>query len=458
VRFSVADLLAATDGHLLRGSPAALLERVSTDSRTLQAGDLFVALVGERFDGHDFLEQATAQGACGALISRGTVAAGPPILVRVSDTTRALGRLAAYVRSRVTAPIVGITGSNGKTTAKELTAAVLGEHVLKAEASFNNVIGVSRTLLELEPHHRAAVLEFGTNHVGEIAALVDIARPTVGVWLNVSAAHTEFLGDEEGVAREKSALVLGAEEAILNADDPRVMAYASKCRRVITFGGHEGADVRAVGIRMDAGGFPSFDVSFRGAEAGRVSLRALGAHNVPNALAAAAVGLTLGVPVEDIVARLRRASPPKMRMERLDIDGVVVYNDAYNANPASVRAAWRFLRDVPVRGRRWIVFGEMLELGVRAAEHHRAAASELTPAACDVLVATGRYSDEVAVAAKKAGVAAVIRCASAREAGEVLADLVAPGDAILLKASRGERFEDVLSAYRAAHEGTSVNP
>jgi len=428
-----------------------VFDRFSTDSRAVEPGEFFIALVGERFDGNDFLDDAAKRGASGALICREFHPDELPLLktvIRVEQTNAALGRLAAFVRTQIAVPVVGITGSNGKTTTKEFLAAALGENTLKAEASFNNLFGVSKTLLRYQPHHRYVVLEIGTNHFGEVAALVELARPNVGVFLNVAKTHTEFLGDEEGVAREKSALPLSAEHAVLNAEDPRVMRVAPSCRAVTTFGLGADADVQATDITTDAEGKPSFDVRIRGKKVGRVALQTPGAHNVSNALAAIAAASVLNVPAGEILSRLAETKPPKMRLERLEYRGATIYNDAYNANPASVRAAFAFLRSLKVSGRRWLVLGEMLELGRDAERLHREVLAELSPDFCDVFVTFGRFADVGALIARDNGIPAIFRCASVAIVGETLRDLLEPGDVVLLKASRGARLEAALDALK----------
>lgn len=451
MELTVHQIVTATGGVLLRGDPETTFSRFSTDSRTVEPGEFFVALVGEHFDGNDFLEEAVRRGAAGVLTNRELLPDELPELntaIRVPKTNEALGRLAAFVRAQIRVPVVGITGSNGKTTTKEFSAAVLGEGVLKAEASFNNLVGMSKTLLRYEPNHRFVVLELGTNRFGEIPALVEICRPDVGVFLNVTATHTEFLGDEEGVAREKSALPLAAEHAILNADDPRVIRLAPQCRAVTTFGTSPQADVRAIHLTTNEEGFPSFDVTLRGEPLGRVVLPTLGVHNVWNALAALAVGSLFGVVGEVALGRIAAAKPPKMRMERLEYRGATLYNDAYNANPASVRAAYAFLRSLRPCGKRWFVLGEMLELGSESERLHREVFSELSPDFCDVFVVLGRFADLGAAVAKERGIPMILRCASVSVVGETLKNLVEPGDVVLLKASRGVHLEAALDVLR----------
>ena len=292
------------------------------------------------------------------------------------------------------------------------------------------------------------MLEIGTNHFGEIAELVALARPTVGVFLNVSATHTEFLEDEDGVAREKGVLPLSTESAVLNADDPRVIAFAPRCRDVWTFGIEQEAHVRADAIALDDEGHPTFTLSIRGREVGRVRLRILGRHHVYNALAAAAVGALFRITPEEIVARLADAEPPKMRLERVAIDGVVFLNDAYNANPVSVRAAFDLFRSLSASGRRWVVLGEMAELGGDEERKHRDVVGALSPDWCDVFVVLGPFADAMAEEAQRVGVPIILRVRDVDEVTQTLRSLAAPGDLVLLKASRRVQLERVLSTYK----------
>ncbi|GIX06143.1 MAG: UDP-N-acetylmuramoyl-tripeptide--D-alanyl-D-alanine ligase [Candidatus Poribacteria bacterium] len=461
MRWTVQEIVKVTGGTLLRGDPARFVERFSTDSRTLEPGEWFVPLRGERFNGHDFLEAALDRGAVGAFAAHEEASARRDVLNRyphailVDDPLEALIALARSARSAFSGPVVGITGSNGKTTAKEFTAAVLGPEALKAPASFNNRIGVARTLIALSPQsHRFVVCELGTNHPGEIAELVKIVQPTIGVFLNVGPVHLEFFKDEEAIAEEKSCLPKSSEWAVLNADDPRVIRYAPECRNVLTFGRSEGAEVRAGLVTLDELGRPTFELIVRGDRVGRVGLRANGAHHVVNALAAAAVGVLCGVPGEALLQRLADAEPPPMRTQRLTLHGVEWIHDAYNANLPSVRAALELFRRVPAAGRRWVILGEMAELGAAAEDHHRAAAGALSPDWCDVFVAVGPYADAMAQAAQKAGVLAIFRFPTVEEVCESLPEMLAPGDLVLLKGSRRARMERIVERF--ACEGGAI--
>src|SRR5262245_18491063 len=370
VPISIAELVRGTQGALVGGRLDTIVAGVSIDSRTCAPGDVFFAIRGPRLDGHAFVADALARGAAAAVVSRFPVerALPPDVpLVLVEDTTRALHRLAAFHRRRWPIPVVAVTGSNGKTTTKELCAAVLAERfrVLKAGGSFNNQWGVPLTLLGLGATHEAAVLELGMNAFGEIAALAQLARPQVGVVTMIAPAHLQGVGSIEGVQRAKGELVQAIPAdgtVVLNADDPLVLALARHARgRVLTYGQAPMADVRIAGVRTISGGL-GFELATDG-ERVDVHLPLSGRHNAWNAAAAAAVGLALGIPLAGVASGLGRAVPVKGRLVWRDAGGVRILDDTYNANPVSLRAALDALRDAASVGRVWVVFGDMLELG-----------------------------------------------------------------------------------------------
>ena len=454
---TLAEAATAMSGEIVKGSPEAMIASVSTDSRGAAPGDLFIPLTGDRFDGHDYIEAALDAGATATVTAKGLasdVMGRAQAVIRVDDTLRALTSLAAAARERVTGAVVAITGSNGKTSTKELVASVLGPSTHKAPESYNNAIGVALTLLGVEDSDAPVVLEMGTNQFGEIAALVDMAPPDIGLFLNASAVHTEFLTDADGVAREKSALPTAAARAALNASDRRVMRCAPECAEVTTFAVGEDADVCAADVTVDGFGRPSFGLRIEGVDVGTVALKLLGRHQVGNALAAAAVGHMLGVAPPDIVERLRDVDAAKMRMQVERVGEITIVNDAYNANPASVRAAFETFRDVAVDGDRWVLLGDMLELGEDAAERHHDVARLLSPDWCAGFLPYGEHADTMADAARPAGehegLPAVIRCATDDDVVDALAATLRPGDALLVKGSRGARLETIVDAYRAS--------
>lgn len=430
---------------------------VGTDSRGVKPGQLFVALHGERFDGNDFIEDVIAGGATGIVCDEGRALARPGVVFfEVRDTLRALGDLAAAHRRGFDVPVVAITGSNGKTTTKNLLRSILAtamgspDRVLATEGNLNNLIGMPLTLLALAPRHRAAILEMGMNVFGEIARLTEIAAPTVGLITCVAPAHLEGVGSIEGVARAKGELFAGlapAATAVVNCDDPQIsrIAAALRCRRQ-----DFGADrpVRAQGIAPDGLRGTRFELVVAGGSA-PVRLPLLGRHNVGNAVAAAAAAHALGVGIDAIVVGLESAAPAPMRLsvERLP-NGVDLINDAYNANPGSMRAALSALEGVADHCT--VVLGEMRELGPGAADLHAevgAAVAGLRPRS---FCAVGPYAHDYARGAIAAGMAgdAVTAVATNSAAADAVARSWRAGDAVLVKGSRGARMEEVVTELR----------
>ncbi|MFM1768453.1 MAG: hypothetical protein RJA22_982 [Verrucomicrobiota bacterium] len=450
----------ACGGERRAGAPVLQVVRVTTDSRRVQPGDLFIPLAGERFDGHDFLPQVAAQGAVAALVSRawwgraGQVGLPGLGLVTVEDTRRALGQLAARYRADFDLPVVAVGGSNGKTTTKELLASVLREagQPLWSEASFNNDIGVPLTLLNLERRHTAAVLEAGTNHPGELAPLLRLIQPRHGVLTSIGREHLEFFGDLDGVAREEGALAeaLGADGMLfINGDMESAPGIVRRTRaRAVQVGLGAHNEWRAGRVEVAADGV-QFEVSApQAAYAGSYSVRLLGRHQVTNALLALAAGAALGVGPEQARRGLAACAPPKMRLQVWEARGVRVLDDAYNANADSMLAALEVLREYPCRGRRVAVLGDMAELGGQTEAAHREVGRRCGTAGVDRLVAVGRWAGETARAARDAGVREVLEFDGVIAAAAGADRIAEPGDVVLLKASRAVGLERLGAALR----------
>lgn len=460
VAFRAGEAAAWCGGRLRQGDPEATLRGVSIDTRTLRGGELFVAIRGERHDAHGFLSQALAAGVAGLLVERDAalpadVAAGLPV-IEAGDTTRALGALAAGHRAGFTGPLVAITGSNGKTSTKEMCAAILAAAgpCLKSRGNWNNQFGLPLALLEREPEHRFVVVEIGMNHRGEIAPLAAIARPSVGVITNVGTAHIEHLGSAEAIAEEKGELVAALDAdgvAVLNADDPRVRALATRTRaRVVGFGLGRGADFRAESVRAEGAGY-RFRLVTPDASA-EVFVPGLGEFTVSNALAAAAAARAAGVRLEHVVAGLARHRPAPGRLERVALpNGAVLIDDTYNANPQSLEAALRALAGRKGSARGLVVLGDMGELGEAAAEAHRAAGRLVAELGLDELLVLGERARDVAQGATQAGLDAtrVHESRDQEEAARELRKRLRPGDWVLVKGSRAARMERVVAALRA---------
>ncbi len=453
--FTVQEIVRATQGALVVGDLAVSVTGVSIDSRTLAVGEAFFAIRGPRLDGHDFVGEAASRGAACLVVHSvpDPVPAGVP-LVLVEDTTRALGRLGGLHRAKFNLPVIAITGSNGKTTTKEMVAAVLASRwrVLRPESSYNNQWGLPLTLLRLVPDHEALVVEIGTNQPGEIAYLAGLAAPTLGVVTSVAAVHTQFLGSLTGVREEKAALVraLGPEGwAILNADDPRVADMArDTIARVKTFGVAETAAVRAVGDVVETAAGLQFTV-VAGRERQAVRLGFVGRHNVSNALAAIAVGIALGFDLAEIARGLEAARPVKGRCVWRQADGVRILDDTYNANPASVQAALDTA--VAHRGgsRLVVVLGDMLELGAAGESAHREVGRRVAAAGASVFVAMGPQMRTAVEVARQQGLAEAYHAATFEDAVAHLLKRLAAGDLVLIKGSRGMRMERIADALAA---------
>jgi UDP-N-acetylmuramoyl-tripeptide--D-alanyl-D-alanine ligase len=413
----------------------------SVDTRTQNPGDVYFALRGPNFDGHDFAAQAAANGAAAVVVERSTGAAGELL---VADTLRALQESGAWARTRWGGKVIGVTGSAGKTTTKDAIAHLLAVDLAvgKTVGNLNNHVGVPLSILRLPDGCRAAVLEMGMNHAGEIRDLAAIARPDVGVVTNVGYAHVEFFDSIAGVAAAKRELIEALSPdgiAVLNGDDERVSKFGEKHRgKTVTFGFSEGVDVRATGY--DGAHFRALGVDF---ETGMV-----GRHAVMNLLAAIAVAREFGIVPERLRDTVRSFTVGNMRGQRMERDGIVIWDDCYNANPEAVRSMIDVLRDTPAR-RRIAVLGEMLELGHAAEELHRDVGRYAAAQGIDFLIGVRGEALAMVNAAVGAGIpaTAALFFEDPADAGEFVRQTASEGDAILFKGSRGVRVERALEKF-----------
>jgi len=460
--FTLDEVLAATSGDLVHLGDRTGFSGVTTDSRRLRPGELFVAIAGESHDGHAFLADAAARGA-GAVVIERTHADRPlPCgMIVVRDTLAALGDLAAFHRRRHHPRVVAVTGSNGKTTTKEMLAAILERgfgpgRVLRTTGTQNNLVGLPLTLLRLAGTERAAILELGMNGPGEIWRLAQIAEPDVGVITCVAPAHLEGLGSIHGVAEAKAELyrrLRPSATAVVNADDPLVAAAARIFPgRKIPFGTAEAPGLAISAREVVDHGLEGTDFRLVVEQhAVPVRLAVPGRHNVTNALAAAAVAHALGIGVEAMQAGLEAFQPPGMRMEVAQLPtGVTVLNDAYNANPASMAAALRTLAASRSR-RRIAVLGEMRELGAASDQAHHDLGATAAEVALDGLFLLGEHAQQVRAGAEAGGLAPdrIVVATSHVELAQRLVDYCRPGDVVLLKGSRGAAMEEVLRHLQA---------
>ncbi|HJV66550.1 MAG TPA: UDP-N-acetylmuramoyl-tripeptide--D-alanyl-D-alanine ligase [Geomonas sp.] len=461
--FTLKEIAEATGGTLL-GDAGAVAHGVSTDSRQVAAGQLFVALRGDRFDGHEFVAAAAEKGVAIFLVDDSWAAlhelpAGCSAVV-VPDTLRGLGDLAAWHRRRFKIKVVAVTGSNGKTTTKEMLAGILTPTGpgIKTEGNLNNLIGLPLTLLRLSGRERWAVVEMGMSDFGEIDRLAEIADPDVGIITNAFPAHLENLGSVEGVARAKGELFLRLKPgsvAVYNVDDPLV----SKCPTHLnvtrlTFG-LRGAEVSSASIKSLGKLGESFLLRLPNGEQ-QITLKAFGQHNIYNALAAAAAAYSLGLSGEVIRAGLEEFTPYDKRFQLEEVGGVVLIDDSYNANPASMAAALRTLKEVRGEGRAAAALGDMLELGTGTEQAHREL-GKLAAGCVERLYLLGDLAGEVAKGALEGGLAPdnVVVARDHEEIATALTGWLETGDCALFKGSRGMRMELVARAVRAALTSSS---
>ncbi|WAH35158.1 UDP-N-acetylmuramoyl-tripeptide--D-alanyl-D-alanine ligase [Alicyclobacillus dauci] len=423
---------------------------VATDNRQVRPGDAFVAFEGQRVDGHDFINDAFDRGASVAIVSK-PVKTDRGAILHVHDPLTAVQQMAMHERTAFEGPIVGITGSNGKTTTKQMVAAVLGSlgDCLYTEANRNNELGLPLTILQRTPAHRSIVLEMGMRGFGQISDLCRIARPNIGIITNIGQSHIELLGSQEGIARAKGELVQALPEdghAILNADDVWLRSLGSKSRaEVIGYGFSADSDVRARDVRWTADGM-EFTVDAMG-ESSRMSLPTFGLHNISNALAAVAAGRLLGVSMNDITIGLAGLEELSGRLRIVPGHrGMKIIDDCYNASPLSMNASLDVLSHIAEAGKRVAVLGDMYELGDYSQEGHEQVGRYAGRVGIDTLVAIGPQARWIASEAKKSGVRTVYHSETVKEALAHLDRWVNSNSTVLVKASRGMQLEQVVES------------
>lgn len=484
--FTIAEVLKATQGRIIYGEESKVtILGISTDTRSIQKGDLFVALEGDRFDGHLFLNEALERGSCGAVIAvqkhRIPESAEEEqlrrkrVIIGVTSPLRGLQDLAQFHRTRFQCPVIAVTGSNGKTTTKEMIASILSQkmEVLKNEGNFNNQVGLPLTILKLRQKHQAAIVELALSRPGELRRLVEISSPQIGVITNIGPTHLETLGTIQGVAEAKGELVEGLPQkdgiAILNADDPYYdyLRKKSSCSTV-SFGLQEGADITATVLDKSDPTSTLFKLNIHPRFLERVSrqnpdqnlerefqirLPMLGHHNVMNAASAIAAGLFLGSSIDQIRTALESFEPVKMRSQLMKWGDVSILNDSYNANPASMRAALEVLSSYQTNGERIAILGDMLELGEAEEEAHRQIGGVIARVPKGRLIAVGAMAHWIADAALVGGLKkdriSVVK--DSEEATATLRRSVGPEDVVLIKGSRGIHLERVVDALKEEH-------
>ena len=461
MEWTIEELARAAKGTIVQRGAVSRFGHISTDSRQVDKDGVFVALRGEVRDGHVFVPEVVRRGG-GCLVVQRSVAGPKRVsVIRVRDTLKALGDIAHFHRQKLAPRVLAITGSNGKTTTKEMLFSILQRarledrplrgKVLKTEGNYNNLVGLPLTLLRLRGQERAAVVELGTNRPGEIRRLTAIANPDLALITSVASAHLSGLGTLAGVAREKGAIFRGLDPrgtAVVNLDDGRVVRQSRSFQgRVVTYG--TGGFVRGEDPEMLSGGRLRFNLRV-GRVREPVRLRLCGMHNVRNAVAAAAMAHAFGADVGAIRTGLEAVRPVAMRMQVERWAGIGVINDAYNANPASMEAALATLKAIPGRGRRVAVLGDMLEMGSGETDCHRQLGETAAGSGLDALYLLGRFARDTRQGALGAGMdRAVVRVA--RTHGKLASELRAvlrKGDWVLIKGSRGSAMEKVLAAMK----------
>ncbi|MCC6543370.1 MAG: UDP-N-acetylmuramoyl-tripeptide--D-alanyl-D-alanine ligase [Nitrospirae bacterium] len=460
---TIDEIVKATGGQLIQGNLELTAAGISIDSRNIKDGELFIAIKGDVFDGHNFIEEAIKKGACGAIVNGDYPLSGSipqdRIILSVSDTILALQETARFYRNKFTIPVTGITGSNGKTTTKEMLWSILSQksHVLKNEGNLNNHIGVPLTLLRLDSSYKTAIIEMGISDRGELSRLCYIASPDSAVITNIGPTHLEKLGRIENVAEAKGEILKFIPSngfCILNRDDKFFDVFkAMSAGRIISFGISPDADVHIESYETVAQGKSADSISFNLiCPAGRIDIKlhAIGIHNIYNALSAAAAAYAHGIAITDIKSGLERFSPVRMRSAVEKVGEIYIINDTYNANPASMVAAIDMLKNFKAGNRRFAVIGDMLELGENTIMAHRDLGIYIAGAGTDGLISVGEFAGYVAEGAVEAGMSEnnVKAFNDYPHTLEQIKEWITTGDIVLVKGSRGMKMERIVEGLR----------
>jgi UDP-N-acetylmuramoyl-tripeptide--D-alanyl-D-alanine ligase len=468
--FLLKEVLEATNGVLISEVSENVFHGISTDSRLVNKGNLFIALKGDKYDGHDFAHKASELGAAALLvqdeskINVGQLSRNVAV-IKVSDTLMALGDLAKSWRRKFSIPVIGLTGSSGKTTSKEMMAAIIsrGKKILKTEGNLNNLIGLPQTIFQITKEHEVAILEMGTNMRGEIKRLTQIASPNIGLITNIGPAHLEGFGSMEGVREEKSDLFFNMEQngtAIINLDDEYLKIVADRWKgKRVTFGMSSNADVSVKNTKKSGAKGMCFDLVI-GERQKKVEMKIVGVHHVYNAMAAAATAWAVDTSYEAIMEGLASFRPFGGRMEIINLkNGAYLLDDSYNANPSSVREALMTLKDLKNHHSCYVFLGDMLELGEVADEMHRKIGMLMATIGVNALFLQGDFSPITAAGAMDGGLSAknIYFLSDLREAMVYLKEHLKKGDWVLVKGSRRMKMEKIVEQIRADFDGENIN-
>ncbi|MDP4179780.1 MAG: UDP-N-acetylmuramoyl-tripeptide--D-alanyl-D-alanine ligase [Bacillota bacterium] len=447
------EIIKATDGKLVCGKSDIIIKDICIDSRKVKNGDLFIPIVGEKFNGHDFIAKAFEEGALAALTSEDIEDAegsNDKTIISVKDTTKALGDIARYYRSKFDIPLVGITGSVGKTSTKDMVASVLEQryNVLKTSGNFNNHIGLPLTVTSLNSDHEAAILEMGMSGLGEISYLSKIAKPKIAIITNIGMAHIEKLGSKQNILKAKMEIMEGLPQdgvVVLNGDDSLLLGLKGFLKyKTVYYGTEEGLDYQAYNVKTMGETGVCFEIAIGNADY-KINIPTPGAHNVYNALAAIAVGSELGMSMEEIIKGITTYSSGKMRLNIISRKGYKVINDAYNASPQSMEAAIDVLKDIGGKGRTIAVLGDMLEMGDWAYQAHVDVGKYVASKGINYLMTVGENGKNIANGALESGLPSetVFSFKDNKEINKFLSGFVKDGDLILVKGSRGMKMEEI---------------
>ena len=461
-RLNINDILKATGGKLISSGEQMDTTFVSTDTRTVKQGDLFIALKGDSFDAHDFLDDAFSKGCSMVVVSRPDMSIpGHVTAICVEDTLNALGDIAAFYRQRYHFQVVAITGSNGKTTTKDMIGTLLSDlyDITITSGTRNNLIGVPLTILSATAQQRILVLELGINQFGEMKRLGEIASPDVVVMTNIAQSHLEYLKDEEGVFKAKSEILSSMNSSghlVFFHDDyflPKVKAMAP-CP-VTTFGSSDDADFQAANIELNSTG-SQFDLCVHQHLCKRVNLPISGEHNVNNFLAAVAAVGQLGVSWEQVEQSLPKIALPSMRFETITVHDITIINDAYNANPTSTRVAIKELSRVEASGKKIMIFADMLELGAKAQDYHREIGSIVAKSRIDVFITVGELASLAGQQVAENPQITKIVLKKSEQVFPILRELLEPGDVVLLKGSRANQLETIIGTIKESYKAEII--
>lgn len=448
----ISELAHATHGKIYNADTDFFITGVSTDSRQIKPGDLFVPIIGESFDGHSFIDKAADSGSVAVLTDRHLKNDQLPY-IKVENTSVALLKVAGYYRKKFNIPAIAITGSSGKTTAKDMIAAVLGQslNVLKNEGNFNNTIGLPHTLFNLNKNHEICVLEMGMNSFGEIKQLAETVRPDIAIITNIGTAHIEFLESREGILKAKLEIIefFNAHNTlIINGDDGLLRTIKSDTFSIIRIGLDKSNDIYAFDIKQIDNKGIEFTAIIYGIKES-FSIPILGMHNVYNGLCAIAVGVSLGLPLEKIKAGLSSFKPPDMRMESLTLNsGMTIINDAYNANPESVKAAIITLKNIQNKDRKVLILGDMFELGDYTDTGHYEVGRHAALSGIDTLITIGERTKMTEQGALESGITEAYHFENNEEAKRCLESILKPCDTVLIKGSRAAKLEEIVNFLR----------